>query len=187
MPVMRRPTTDLFERNGSVIDVNDLHRRGAFRVPMWFPFKRITTFCDRLQIKWPDKNKPPQIILIERTHVHFGGTRPWFVCTCGRRCGKLYVTSIDARCRICSGLQYLAQRQFWTTRLKAKAEKIRARLDTDKLGKLSRPYYMHRSTYKRHIYMLHRIEHALHTASPIHWIRSRDHLRPRDSDGRYYD
>jgi hypothetical protein len=71
-PSVLRPTTDLFERDGSVIDVNDLHRHHAFHRPMHFMVRRWKTFPDRLEINWPDRNKPPQIILIERTAVHFG-------------------------------------------------------------------------------------------------------------------
>jgi hypothetical protein len=186
-PKLTRPTTDLFH-DGITLDVNDLDRRHAFSGQgMWFPFRRLKTFPDHVEINFRDRSRSPLVLLIERTNMHFGGSRPWFVCACGRRCGKLYVDSLGARCRLCAGLQYLAQRQFWTTRLKARAEKICSRLDTDKTGKPSRPRYMHETTYRRHIHTLHRIEHALSTASPIHWIRSRDHLRLRGSDGRYCD
>jgi hypothetical protein len=40
-PKLTRPTTDLFERDGSVLDVNDLHRHGAFSRPLHFPFLQI--------------------------------------------------------------------------------------------------------------------------------------------------
>jgi hypothetical protein len=159
-----RPTTDLFERDGSVLDVNDLHRRGAFVRPMWFPFRRLKTFRDRLEISWPDKNKPPQIILLERTRLYLGGERPWFLCPCGRRCGKLYLTTINARCRICSGLQFASQRQWRTTRLRAKAEKIRNRVWAEG-EKIIRPRYMHKRTYDTHLLALHTIEHAIKTRS----------------------
>jgi len=185
-PRLTRPTTDLFHE-GITLDVNQLNRTGAFAQPMIYPLRRLKTFPDHIKLNFRDRARPAQITPIERTDMHFGGTRPWFVCACGRRCGKLYVDSLGARCRVCAGLQYLAQRQFWTTRLKARAEKLRRRLDIDKTGKPSRPYYMHRSTYMQHIHMLHRIEHALNTGLPIRWIRSGDRFRPRDNDGRYCD
>src|SRR5262249_1979890 len=133
--------------------------------------------------KWPDRNKPPQIILIERTAVHFGNWRPWFVCPCGRRCGKLYLTSIEARCRICWGLQFTSQRQRRKARLQTKAEKIRNRLWIEN-NKPGRPYLMPHAVYQRHLRAIARIEHAIrhngHCAS-IRYCRYRE----RDRDGRY--
>ena len=123
-PNVLRPTTELFERDGSVLDVNDLHRRGAFDRPMWFPFRRIKTFPDHIEINFRDRNRPPLLLLIERTGLHLGGSRPWFVCQCGRRCGKLYLTTISAQCRICAGLNFRSQRQWRTTRLRSKAEAV---------------------------------------------------------------
>jgi hypothetical protein len=185
-PKLTRPTTDLFERDGSVIDVNDLHRRGAFRLPMHFPFRRLKTFPDRLEIKWPDQNKPPQIILIERTRLHLGGERPWFVCyKCGHRVGKLYISTIDIGCRHCCDLQFRSQVQTRKARLQTKAEKIRNRLWFEN-NKPIRPHYMHRATFQRHLRTLSKIEHAirhkLHCAS----IRYRRY-RERDAGGRYCD
>jgi hypothetical protein len=180
-----RPTTDLFERDGSALDVNDLHRRDAFRTPMHFPFRRLKTFPDHIEINFRDSNRPPLVLLVERTRLHLGGSRPWFVCACGRRCGKLYLTSIDARCRVCSDLQFASQRQTRKARLQAKAENIRAALWTAG-GKNIRPRYMHESTFRKHLRTIARIEHAirlnLHCAS----IRYRRY-RERDSDGRYCD
>ena len=122
-----RPVVELFS-DGEILDVNALHRNGAFLRPMQFPFRRLKTFPDHVEISFPHCNKPPQIILIERTGLHLGGDRPWFVCQCGRRCGKLYVTTINASCRICSGLQFRSQAQTRKARLITKAKNIRARL-----------------------------------------------------------
>ena len=184
-PKLTRPTTDLFERDGSVIDVNDLARRGAFDRAMHFPFRRIKTFPDHAEINFRDRNKPPLVLLIERTHLHLGGTRPWFVCACGRRCGRIYLTSIDARCRVCSDLQFRSQAQTRKARLQTKAENIRNRLWFEN-NKPIRPRYMHRATFQRHLRAISKIEHAirhnLHCAS----IRYRRY-RERDADGRYCD
>jgi len=178
-----RPTVELFS-DGKTLDVNDLHRRGAFRQPMHFPFRRIKTFFDRLEKYWPDKNKPPQIILIERTGLHLGGTRPWFVCyKCNRRCAMLYVSSIDVACRKCAGLQFASQRQRRQTRLIVKAEKIRNRLWTAG-QKILRPRYMHQATYRKHMHALHMIEHAIRSGSRLGSIRYRRE-RERDGEGRY--
>src|SRR5262249_11896160 len=176
--------TDLFH-DGDTLDVNQLNRANAFRSPLWFPLRRLKTFPDHIEINFRDRNKPPLVLLIERTRLHLGGSRPWFVCACGRRCGKLYVTSIDARCRVCSDLQFRSQAQTRKARLQTKAEKIRARLWIEN-DKPIRPHYMHRATFQKHLRTINRIEHAirhrLHYAS-IRYRRSRE----RDADGRYCD
>ena len=186
-PRLLRACVELFERDGSVIDVNDLHRRGAFSGPgMWFPFKRLKTFPDRLEIKWPDQNKPPQIILIERTRLHLGGERPWFVCyKCGHRVGKLYISTIDIGCRHCCDLQFRSQVQTRKARLQTKAENIRNRLWIEG-EKLIRPFRMHRATYRKHLRTLHHIEHAIRTDGRFSSIRYRRY-RERDNEGRYDD
>jgi hypothetical protein len=184
-PKLLRPVVELFN-DGEILDVNMLHRNGAFSgSPMWFPFRRLRTYPDHIEINFRDRNRPPLVLLIERTGLHLGGMRPWFVCACGRRCGRLYVTSIDARCRVCSDLQFASQRQRRKARLQTKVENIRARLWIEN-NKPTRPHYMHRATFQRHLRAISRIEHAirhgLHCAS-IRYRRSRE----RDSDGRYCD
>src|SRR5262249_28000600 len=185
-PSVLRPTTDLFHE-GNTLDVNDLARRGAFSGPgMWFPFKRVKTFSDRLEIKWPDKNKPPQIILIERTKLYLGGSRPWFVChRCQRRVGKLYDLRIDILCRKCYDLGYVSQRQRRKARLKTKAENIHNQLWIEN-NKPIRPHYMRRATFQRHLRAINRIEHAIRHGLHCASIRYRRY-RERDSDGRYCD
>jgi hypothetical protein len=186
-PKLTRPTTDLFERDGSVIDVNDLHRRGAFRAPMWFPFKRLRTFPDRLEIYFRNHNRPPQIVLIERTRLYLGSERPWFLCyKCGRRVGKLYVSSIDIGCRYCCDLGFASQRQRLKKRLAAKAEKIRNRLWCEG-EKIIRPRCMHESTFRKHTRMLQRLQQAIHTGSHCGSVPSHYRHRERDADGRYCD
>jgi hypothetical protein len=184
-PKLTRPTVELFS-DGEILDVNDLHRRGAFRTPMHFPFRRIKTFPDRLEINFRDRNRPPQIVLIERTRLHLGGARPWFVCyKCNRRCTKLYPVGVDHWCRRCGDLQFRSQAQTRKARLRAKAEKIRNRLWFEN-NKPIRPHYMHRATFHRHLRAINKIEHAirhrLHCAS-LRYQRYRE----RDSDGRYCD
>jgi hypothetical protein len=105
-PKLLRPTTDLFHQ-GNTLDAYQLNRVGAFNQPMYFPLRRLKTFPDHVEISWPNKSKPPTVLLVEKTRLHFGGApRPWFICSqCSRRRAMLYVTSIDVRCRECSGLQ----------------------------------------------------------------------------------
>jgi len=107
------------------------------------------------------------------------------VCACGRRCGKIYLTSIDARCRVCSDLQFRSQAQTRKARLQTKAERIRNRLWFEN-NKPVRPRYMHRATFQRHLRAISRIEHAirhgLHASSPRYQRK-----RQRDRYGQYYD
>jgi hypothetical protein len=184
---LTRPTTDLFHE-GDTLDVNQLNRTGAFARPMHYVLRRLKTYPDRAELYFKDRNRPPQITLIERTALFPGAltSRPWFICSaCSRRCGKLYVTSIGAKCNQCSGLQWTSQRQWHTTRLRAKAAQIRARLDTDKTGKPSRSYYMHERTFRRLIAALTAIERAISTGSRLSRVRAHYRYRSRDHAGRY--
>jgi hypothetical protein len=76
-----------------------------------------------------------QRVPITWTDCHFGGRRPWFVCSgysdgqyCGRRVAVLYGAGIFA-CRHCHGLAYETQQQSARWRGFTKAQKIRMRLD----------------------------------------------------------
>ena len=126
-PKRTHPVVELFS-DGEILDSYELYRHGAFRRPMEFPFRRLRTYRDHIELRWRDRNKPPTVVLIEYTPLNYGGERPWFVCPCGYRCARLYVTSIDARCRRCSELQFTSQRQTRKARLQTKAENIRNRL-----------------------------------------------------------
>lgn len=184
-PKLIRPTVELFS-DGQILDVNDLHRRGAFDRAMHFPFRRLKTFPDHIELRWPNLDKPAQVILVERTRMHLGNTRPWLVCyKCARRCAILYINSIDVACRKCADLQFASQRQRRKTRLKAKAEKIRNRLWRDG-EKITRPRYMHERTYRQHLQTLQKLHHAINTGSRLSSIRYR-RQRERDEKGRYCD
>lgn len=58
-----------------------------------------------------------QIIGLCKTKPHFGGTRYWFTCRCGRRVGRLYVSSGETtfRCRRCHGWTYRSCQEHNTT------------------------------------------------------------------------
>jgi hypothetical protein len=179
------PCVELFS-DGQMIDVNMLNRRGAFSGPgMWFPFRRLKTYPDRIEINFRDRTRPPQIILVERTRMHFGNTRPWLVCyKCSRRCAILYGSTIDVACQKCAGLQWACQRQRRKTRLQAKAEKIRNRLWRDG-EKIIRPRNMREKTYRKHLHMLQLLQHAISTGSGRSLVRSYYRFRERDEDGKY--
>ncbi len=178
-----RPTTDL-SSDGEILNAYDLNRRGAFSRPMVFPFRRLKTFPDHIELRWPNPTKPSAVMLIERTKLNYGGTRPWFICSCGRRCAKLYLTSISVGCRICNGLQYKTQRERRKARLTDKAERIRSSLWVDAAGKPIRPRFMHKTVFHKHLLTLQRIEHAIRTNGRYASVRYR-RLRNRDTGGRY--
>ena len=184
---LTRPTTDLFHE-GDTLDVHQLNRTGAFLRPTIYPLRRLKTFPDHIEINFRDRARPPQITLIERTALFAGAltSRPWFICSaCSRRCGKLYVTSLGAKCNQCSGLQWTSQRQWHTTRLRVKAAQIRNRLDADPTGKPVRPRYMHVRTFRRLISALAAIDQAIRTGSRLSRVRAHYRYRPRDRAGRY--
>ena len=64
-----RPTVDLF-REHEILNVDMLHRAGAFAQPTYFPFRRLRTFPARVEIIFRDNHRPPQVLLIERTALH---------------------------------------------------------------------------------------------------------------------
>lgn len=76
-----------------------------------------------------------QLVQIERTPCHLGGSRPWFLCpSCDRRCGVLYPT----QCKRCAGLHHEVEHMGVLDRQYARARKLRRALgQTD--GNLTRP------------------------------------------------
>jgi hypothetical protein len=100
-----------------------------------------------------------QRVPITWTGCHFGGRRPWFICSvcsdgqyCGRRVAILYGAGTYFACRHCYGLAYETQQQSARWRGFATAQKIRMRLDgsVDLLEPFpEKPRRMHRRTYER--------------------------------------
>jgi hypothetical protein len=183
---MRRPRThpvvELFS-DGEILDSYALYRWGAFRRPMEFPFRRLRTYRDHIELRWPNRDQPPRAILLERTRC-LDAERTWFLCyKCGRRCARLYVSSIDVACRKCAGLQFTSQRQRRATRLKTRANKIRWQLWSEG-EKIIRPRFMHQKTYRQHMHALQRIEQAIRTGSRLSSPRYR-RQRERDEYGQY--
>jgi len=153
----------------SHIDVNDLHRLGAFtEVTLWFPAMRLRTnrwVVEYFHARSP-ADRPPQRIPIQWTHCTFGGARPWFTCLCGRRVGKLYYGNGFLGCRPCGELVYESQRAGRKRRLYMKAKRIRCRLgDYDGRPGIDafpqRPFGMQRKIYNRLRTQAEMIEHQL--------------------------
>ena len=103
---------------------------------------------------------------LDVTSPHFGGTRWWFVCMCGRRCAKLYLPpgGQSFRCRVCLHLTYACQRETSALRCLRRIDKIRARLRPARNGaRVLRPKGMHRDTYR---WLLERAESLEAMAMP---------------------
>ena len=69
-------------------------------------------------------------VSIEWTPCHYGGQRPWFICSmggCGQRVAILYGNSIFA-CRKCHQLAYACQREVSHDRALRRAQNIRKKL-----------------------------------------------------------
>ena len=100
-----------------------------------------------------------QRIPIVWTDCHFGGRRPWFVCSvysdgqyCGRRVAVLYGGEDYFACRQCHGLAYASQQESLRERGLLKAQKILIRLGAkpDLLNPFpEKPPRMHIRTYER--------------------------------------
>ena len=153
------------------VDVNVLNKNGAFNGSasdwvMRFPFLGLRT--SRFLIEYRDSNwppdRPPQRIPIQWTRC-FRTRRPWFLCKCGRRCGKLYRRGGFLGCRKCVHATYESQRKSKRGRLYAKARRIRARLGDYGCPCIDplpvRPFGMQRKIYHRLSAQAKIIEHKL--------------------------
>jgi hypothetical protein len=110
-----------------------------------------------------------QRVPITWTNCHFGGRRPWFVCSvrangryCGRRVAVLYGAGELFACRNCHQLAYESQQEDPFVRSLKRSQKIRMRLGGsggDPFGPFpEKPRGMWRRTYARHCAALARVE-----------------------------
>jgi hypothetical protein len=121
--------------NHASIDVNELHRLGAFGAKtIEYPYVglRLTalsmmrTNYSVIDIQFAS-GKRWQSIPVRWTHCNFGGQRPWLECPCGRRVGKLYDSGFGFGCRQCLNLIYECQRRGSNIRRYIRLSKLRAR------------------------------------------------------------
>jgi hypothetical protein len=101
-----------------------------------------------------------QRVPITWTNCHFGGRRPWFVCSvrangryCGRRVAVLYGAGELFACRHCHQLAYESQHEDPFIRSLKRSQKIRMRLGGggDPFSPFpEKPRGMWRRTYERH-------------------------------------
>jgi hypothetical protein len=91
-------------------------------------------------------------VSLDKTAVHLGGYRSWFLCPgCDRRIAVLY-GGARFRCRNCLDLRYVSQRECKRHRAISKIQRVRIKLGgTRNLIQKPppRPRYMHHRTYQR--------------------------------------
>lgn len=88
--------------------------------------------------QWQDQS---QLVKLDRTRCHLGGTRPWFICpalTCGRRVAILYGGPDLFLCRHCLQFVYSSQKEDRCDRLARRVNKIRYKLGWEQ-GVLNNP------------------------------------------------
>lgn len=87
----------------------------------------------RILLHIPGLLKPgvkDQLIYLDRTQPNFGGTRWWFMCLTGSRCGKLYLAPGEHyfMCRAALGLRYLSAHLNHIERRQLRAQRLREQL-----------------------------------------------------------
>lgn len=148
------------------IDVRFLRKRGMLEPGRVYPLSwssrlwgkqigSIVYAClkDRLILSYCYRGEGiEQTVSLDRTPCHYGGTRPWLLCECGRRVAVLYGAGKLFKCRHCYGLAFDTQREDPIGRCRVKAQKIREKLG----GSPSlfdafpqKPKGMHWRTYER--------------------------------------
>jgi hypothetical protein len=144
------------------LDVRELSRSGLLTSTgtiMWSRGDRTTGVAtvqgdgDSVTLSYRiDGQEFEERVRLDRTSLHLGGHRSWFLCPgCDRRIAVLY-GGVRFRCRHCLDLRYVSQRETPTFRAITKVQIIRKKLGGS--GNLiepcpSRPRYMHQRTYER--------------------------------------
>jgi hypothetical protein len=155
------------------IDVRRWHREGRLRAGQQFPWTwtcdgersgsiSVRTQLDAVILTYRASLLSRQARSIEQrvpvvwTNCHFGGRRPWFVCSaradgkyCGRRVAVLYLGGELFACRGCYRLAYESQQDPLFGNIR-RAQKIRMRLGGVPFAPFpARPRGMHTRTYLR--------------------------------------
>jgi len=93
-----------------------------------------------------------QIIELDHTECHFGGSRVWFHCPrCNKRVTLIYGARKLFLCRHCYNLAYVCHNERKFDRLLRKKRKIRHWLGVEGLQEpiLFKPKHMHQGTFER--------------------------------------
>lgn len=118
-------------------------------------------------------------VRLERTPCHYGGSRPWFACpSCGRRCGKLYLSGKFV-CRKCAHLNYPSQQETGCAYRRVYRYRHRLGCFADMVSvpahRILKPKGMHWRTFQKHIDELIQLEHraVAQTAKVIESLQRR--------------
>ena len=103
------------------------------------------TTTDRLG----NKRVVDQTIFIDRTPCHYGGQRKWFLCRCGRRVTRLFLTSAVVACRHCLNLNYSSQIESPLDNLWRRRDKVLDKLGGDVNRTHIKPKHMQSRTWAR--------------------------------------
>jgi hypothetical protein len=155
------------------LHVRDLNRVGALKggwvnFPMaslrWPGIRAMSAARYMVHIKLHYQTVP-QNIPVSWTSCHFGGSRPWLICQCGRRVARLFKGLSGYYCRSCCGNPvYESQRRSKKARSYLQAYRLRQRLGGSRpvLDPLpARSYRMQRKTYARLCERIIRLERPL--------------------------
>ena len=155
------------------VDINKLSKTGALDggenvypyVSLSYPFlSRLRSY--RYRVDMMMKNCTTwKLFRVEWTRCTFGGWRPWFICTCGKRVGKIYGGGIFLGCRICYEARYQTQKLGKTSRKFRKACEIRLSLGGEPAIRKpfpERPRGMWRRRYEKLRTEYERLEAELH-------------------------
>ena len=100
-------------------------------------------------------NSVEQLVRLDFTRCHFGGTRTWFRCPhCNRRVALLYFRGARFGCRVCRQVAYSCQSEDLAARTWRRQLKLERQLSED----CGRPKGMHVRTYERLLSAIDRCE-----------------------------
>lgn len=96
-----------------------------------------------------NKLEVDQSVTIDKTPCHYGGHRKWFLCKCGRRITRLFLTPAGVACRHCLNLNYSSQIESPSDSLWRKRDKVLDKLGGDMNRVHIKPKHMQRRTWQR--------------------------------------
>ena len=147
------------------LDVRQLHQRDCLRPGLAFswnwswgdkPVASISIFTNtdavRLMYETKDGKHVEELVGLDLTACHFGGTRAWFLCPrCSRRVAVLFAGR-RFWCRHCHGIAYAVENEDAISRLLRRSNKLRERVKA-KAGTAYpvafKPKGMHQKTFDR--------------------------------------
>ena len=163
------------------LDVRQLHRRDCLRPGLAFswnwswgdePAGSISIFTStdsiRLMYGTKDGEQVDELVALDLTPCHFGGSRPWFLCPrCGRRVGVLF-GGRRFWCRHCHGVAYAVENEDAMSRLLRRSNKLRERIKV-RAGTAYpvtfKPKHMHQQTFDRIRWQIQKLESAFWMAA----------------------